>query len=267
MPEGGECRRFAENLAHRVSGQTIQSIEILSGRYKENPPEGYEEFQASLPIKVVGTGVHGKFIYWILDSEFNIWSTLGMTGAWRAQPGKHSRVKFTLSNGDVYYDDMRNFGTLKFANNRHALLNKLKTLGPDMLAEDIDEIEFIDIMRKHNKKNITKVMMNQSVIAGVGNYVKAESLYIARISPMRNIADISDDELRRLCQSIKLVLRESYKSGGATIQTYANFNGEIGEYSQRFCVYNQKTDPDGNLVQKDKTPDGRTTHWVPKVQI
>lgn len=267
MPEGAEVRRFAENLARRVSNQRILSIEILSGRYEKEPPEGLQEFRAALPIKVVGVGSHGKFIYWILDSEFNIWSTLGMTGAWRAEKSKHSRLKVTLSNGDVFFDDMRNFGTIKFVNNRHALLQKLRSLGPDMLAEDIDETEFIDIMKKHGKKNVTKVLMDQSVIAGVGNYVKAESLFLARVSPHRNVGNLSDSELRRLCQSIKTVLRESFKSGGATIQSYANFDGEIGEYSQKFCVYNQKTDPDGNEVIKEKTPDGRTTHWVPKIQV
>jgi formamidopyrimidine-DNA glycosylase len=267
LPEGAEVRRFAENLARRVSNQQILSIEILSGRYEKGEPEGLQEFRAALPIKVVGVGSHGKFIYWILDSEFNIWSTLGMTGAWRAEKSKHSRLKITLTNGDVFFDDMRNFGTIKFVNNRHALLQKLRSLGPDMLAEDIDETEFIDIMKKHGKKNVTKALMDQSIIAGVGNYVKAESLFLARISPHRNIENLSDNELRRLCQSVKAVLRESFKSGGATIQSYANFDGEIGEYSQKFCVYNQKTDPDGNEVIKEKTQDGRTTHWVPKVQV
>lgn len=215
----------------------------------------------------MGTGSHGKFIYWILDSEFNIWSTLGMTGAWRSQPSKHSRIKFVLSSGPIFFDDIRNFGTIKFVNNRHALIEKLRSLGPDMLVEDLDEFDFISIMKKHKNKNVTKVIMDQSIISGVGNYIKAEALYLARISPHRNVGDLSDDEIRRLCQTIKSVIRESYASGGATISSYANFNGDIGEYSQKFCVYNQKTDPDGNEVIKEKTPDGRTTHWVPKTQI
>ena len=61
-------------------------------------------------------------------------------------------------------------------------------------------------------------------------------------------------------------MKESFESGGATIRTYKDFNGESGEYGNRFIVYNQKQDPLGNPVIKEKTKDGRTTHWVPAVQ-
>jgi formamidopyrimidine-DNA glycosylase len=61
-------------------------------------------------------------------------------------------------------------------------------------------------------------------------------------------------------------MKESFKSGGATIRSYKNFNGEDGEYSRRFLVYNQKADPDGNEVIREMTEDQRTTHWCPSVQ-
>ncbi|NDC39238.1 MAG: hypothetical protein EBZ48_14535 [Proteobacteria bacterium] len=72
--------------------------------------------------------------------------------------------------------------------------------------------------------------------------------------------------MSRLKQSIQLVLNEAYSRGGASIQTYRDFEGNEGEYSQRFLVYNQDKDPNGNSVVKEKTSDGRTTHWVPAVQ-
>ena len=62
------------------------------------------------------------------------------------------------------------------------------------------------------------------------------------------------------------MLRESFRSGGATIRTYENFDGSLGQYTQKFLVYNQKKDPIGNVVIKEKTSDGRTTHWVPEIQ-
>ena len=61
-------------------------------------------------------------------------------------------------------------------------------------------------------------------------------------------------------------MKESYESGGATIKTYKNFNGENGDYARRFMVYNQKTDPEGNEVVRELTADQRTTHWCPAVQ-
>ena len=109
--------------------------------------------------------------------------------------------------------------------------------------------------------------MDQSVIAGVGNYVKAESLWLAKISPHRKIENLSSHEISVLNHSIQTVLRESLQNGGATLRTYKNFDGSEGQYSSRFAAYNQKKDPDGNDIVKEKTADGRTTHWVPLVQI
>ena len=109
--------------------------------------------------------------------------------------------------------------------------------------------------------------MDQSVIAGVGNYVKAEALWLARLSPHRAVSSLSDHDKKVLNHSIQTVLRESFQNGGATLRTYKNFDGSEGQYSSRFAVYNQSTDPDGNEVVKEKTDDGRTTHWVPNVQV
>ena len=82
MPEGPECRRFALSLAERLSGRTLKSIEVISGRYCDKSPTGLEDFQRQLPINIVGAGVHGKFLYWILKDELSIWNTLGMSGDW-----------------------------------------------------------------------------------------------------------------------------------------------------------------------------------------
>ena len=108
--------------------------------------------------------------------------------------------------------------------------------------------------------------MDQSVVAGIGNYVKAESLYLSQISPHRTVESLSEAEVFRLNNAVQAVLKEAYKRGGASIQTYKDFDGKEGQYSRKFAVYNQKKDPYGNDVHKDKTEDGRTTHWVPAIQ-
>ena len=190
---------------------------------------------------MVGVGVHGKFIYWILQNELSVWNTLGMTGNWSTEHTKHSRVKFNLSDGAVYFNDMRNFGTLKFVRGKFQLIEKLQSLGPDMLVNDLPDIEFIEIMRKKNNWSIVKAIMEQSVIAGVGNYIKADCLWLARISPHKIVSELSDQHLSALNSAIKRVLQESYNSGGATIRTYQKFDGSSGEYGQRFLVYDQKT--------------------------
>jgi len=138
MPEGPEVKRVGEGLARKASGKTITEINIISGRYTKKLPTGYEAIKSSLPIKVVGCGVHGKFIYWICENANFIWSTLGMTGSWGNTKKKHARLEVKFSDGtSVFYNDPRNFGTIKFVQGKHAMLEKLKSFGPDMLAEDV----------------------------------------------------------------------------------------------------------------------------------
>ena len=267
MPEGPECKRIAENLAKFVSNKKLLNIEILSGRYTKKTPGGLDVFESNMPIPVVGVGVHGKFIYWILLKEFSIWNTLGMTGSWSTEEHSHNRVRFNFSDGSyLYFRDQRNFGTLKFVRGKHQLIEKLQSLGPDMLSEEVDSNTFISKLRKKNKYNICKVLMDQSVVCGIGNYVKADSLWLSKINPHSKVSDLSDGQLSNLNESIQKVLRESYKSGGATIRTYQNFNGEKGRYAERFLVYNRKVDLEGNRVIKEQTADGRNTYWSPSYQ-
>jgi formamidopyrimidine-DNA glycosylase len=266
MPEGPECRRYAKDLAERISGRQLLKVEILSGRYVKKKPSGVESFLAGMPEQIVGAGVHGKFIYWILKNDLFIWSTMGMTGQWSSLETSHSRVKFHLNDGAVYFNDQRNFGTLKFVRGKFRLIEKLNSFGPDLLAEDIPDDVFIDRIRTRPNWQITKALMDQSIVAGVGNYIKADSLWLSGISPKRNVSSLSDIELSALNRSIAHIMRESYNSGGATIKTYKNFDGSTGEYGRKFLVYNQKTDPDGNEVIKEMTDDKRSTWWCPLTQ-
>lgn len=267
MPEGAEVRLFGESLAAVVSGKDIVSVDIISGRYKKFDVEGLDHFRAQLPAKVIGVGVHGKFLYWIITNDVFVYNTLGMTGSWSVTETKHSRVVFEMS-GDarVFFNDQRNFGTLKFVPGRQDLVKKLKSLGPDMLSEEVSDERFTECLMRKPEWTLCEALMDQGVVAGVGNYVKAESLYRSQLSPHRQVQTLSPGDFSRLNQGIKQVLQEAYKRGGASIQTYRDFDGNEGEYSQRFLVYNQAKDPDGNDVIREQTADGRTTHWVPAVQ-
>jgi len=268
MPEGPECRRIAEGLAVAVSGKKIVEVEILGGRYQKNEMSGLAKFKENLPLGVAGAGVHGKFIYLICEKEMSVWNTLGMSGSWKITPGKHSRIRFGLSDDtSVYFDDMRNFGTLKMVTGKHQLIEKLQSLGPDMLNNDVEPADFVERLRKKNDVNICKVLMDQGIVAGVGNYLKADSLWATKIYPFATVADLTDEELQELCVNIKQIIRASYESGGATIQTFSGIEYEKGNYSSKFLVYNRKEDPMGNIVIKSMTPDNRKTHWSEIVQV
>tara|TARA_B100000579_G_C22823974_1_gene852092 strand:- start:553 stop:1365 length:813 start_codon:yes stop_codon:yes gene_type:complete len=264
MPEGPECRRIAESLAQFTSNKKIVGIEILSGRYSKKIPSGFELIKENLPIWIAGAGVHGKFVYLILNKEFSIWNTLGMTGAWSTTEHKHNRIKLALDTGEnLYFRDQRNFGTIKFVRGKHQLIEKLQSLGPDMLNQEVSSDEFISQIRKKNDKNICKALMDQSVVCGVGNYVKADSLWHAKINPHCFVKDLSNAQLEILNNSIQHILRTSYKNG---IWNILEGSWKKAENTSKFLVYNMKTDPEGNEVIKESTPDGRSTYWSPKYQ-
>ena len=267
MPEGPEVKRIAEKLRSTVVDKNLESIEILSGRYlKHGPPDNFNNFAKSLPVKISDVACKGKFIYIILENGTSVWNTLGMSGGWSSSPKKNSRIKLNLGTDTVFFNDMRNFGTIKISSDIDQLHKKLESLGPDMLSDEVSDDVFMSRIQKKSKKTVAEAIMNQSIISGVGNYLKSESLYLAQISPHRTVESLSSTEISNLNSAIRTTIRSSYLSGGATIHTFLNFDDTPGEYSRRFAVYNQKSDIMGNQVVREVTKDKRTSFWVPDVQ-
>ena len=264
MPEGPELKITRDNLIF-LEDNYINNLIILSGRYKKKIPEYWKELTDSLPLKIINVEVKGKLLYFILENNWIILNTMGMSGRWTKQLQKHCHIELVYNNTEkIWFCDIRRFGTIKILKSMDLLETKLNSLGPDMLNSNIKCSEFIEIMRKHNKKNITKVLMNQSIISGVGNYIKSESLYDSNISPHNNIIDIDEDRLIKLFHSIRKIMNLSYLSQGATISTYYNINDEIGDFS--FKVYARKHDDEGKDIIREKTLDGRTSYWVKDIQ-
>ena len=268
MPEGPEVARYADFLDKRLKAKSISCIDIISGRYKKHGPfPGYENIPTNIPVERVSC--YGKLLYFLFDDEnhSNLMSTLGMSGAWQNHATKHTRVIIRVSDGGcVYYNDIRNFGTLKYNKSYQALDDKVDSLGLDFLKTSYRINELENYMSLRWDKTISEFLMDQRMCAGIGNYLKAEILYASKISPHRKVKDISSDERVVLLENLTKISRTSYHFGGATISTYRDKDGNEGLYNRRFAVYNQKTDPLGNNVIKEKTKDKRTTHWVPNIQ-
>ena len=266
MPEGPEVKTTVDFLK-QFENKILTNFDVLSGRYIKKPIHNLDNPEWQPPLKIEKVGCKGKFIYFCLSNDVYFFNTLGMTGNWSDFPTKHSRVKFTFQNGEIlYFNDIRNFGTLKIILDKKELDHKLNSLGPDILTTNIDWEQFKKQFSKKSNKTIAECLMNQSIISGVGNYLKAEILYCSEISPHRLIKDIKNSEWRKLHDNTLEQSRRSYKLGGATIATYRQPNGKEGLYNRRFAVYNQKTDPNGKTVIKEQTSDKRTTHWVPEIQ-
>jgi formamidopyrimidine-DNA glycosylase len=287
MPEGPECTRTARQLDRAVRGKSLVNLNIISGRYTKQLPTGFADFYIALEEKhlpVKGVYNKGKFIWWEFGDLLPIcymYTTLGMAGNFKLQPSKHTRIGFYFDDdSSVYFNDMRNFGTVKFVFQDKDHEAKLRSIGPDMLNNPPSLGEFIRISRKKPNWTVVKWLMDQSQISGVGNIYKSESLFLAGLDPRRNMDSFTDEELEKLYLSICKVLSASYESGGATIRNYSDLHNNHGQYTRfpsnpaemiaaresRVMVYNQKEDIYGNPVERLKLNDGRTTFWSPEVQ-
>lgn len=281
MPEGPELSKSRDILNDRLVNRRIFDVGVLGGRYQKAPPHGMLDFQRSL-VNNCDTGVirsvnvKGKFMYWALTGDWYLWCTYGMSGAWQLERGKHAAVAVWHRSTRVgvmedcipamYFNDPRHFGTLKFVKGKEALDRKLATLGPDMLNDPPSTIEFGARLNRRIDRTIAEALMDQSVVSGVGNYVKAEALYAAKLSPHRTVRSLTGPDREVLRTAIIDVMKASYELGGATISTYQNVDGSSGRMGLQFKVYDQKIDPFGDPVAKEITLDKRTTHWCPKVQ-
>jgi len=278
MPEGPELARSRDFLRELLLGKELVGFELTGGRYAKEPPPGMADFGENWirqgPTFIDGVDVKGKFMYWTLQPLGNVepwflWCTYGMSGMWTTQPAdKHVAVTVTAGPPDraVHFRDPRHFGTLKFVRGRGPLEKKLRTLGPDMLNDPPKFETFVQRLDERADRTLAEALMDQSVVSGVGNYVKAESLYRARLSPHRVVNDVSVMEMAQLYDAVFGVMRDSYQSGGATIATYRQGDGGPGEAQERFVCYGRKVDPGGNPIVSEETKDGRTTWWCPTVQ-
>jgi formamidopyrimidine-DNA glycosylase len=280
MPEGPEVKRTTERLNRLLQGKELQEIFVEDlpwfGKQVRDDIMVLMSHLNNEPITIDSVQCKGKFIYFTLG-DYHIHHTLGMTGTWRL-PGKgdkkHRRMVLKMTDGtEITYVDYRKFGTFKiFHDNPQRLVDKLQTLGPDMLNNTPDISVWVDRMRgSHTRKGyghkeITQVMMDQKVVTGIGNYIKAEALYMAEIHPNAIVSQLTDDDLTRLYEATVWVIKASYEARGATIRNYKLPNGDIGDYKFKFKVYAQKRDPLGYQVKKMETADKRKTHWVPEVQ-
>ncbi len=274
MPEGPEVKKIVNRLNRFFEGQTLNQINFYDERYREKQVrDDVELFLECLPLKVEKVECKGKFIYWTFEKGFVIFHTLGMSGTWRMQTKmpKYGKLSFERADGKLaHYKDFRRFGTFKIFSPECAsekLEWKLnKQLGPDILNEEVTWEQWQTQLRKVNHYNITKALMNQKVIAGIGNYIKAEALYRAKISPHRTVGSLSDEELKRLYEMSLWVIHASYNARSKTLTNYPLPDGGSGRVRFYFQVFRKRKDPHGNRVIMDKTPDGRTTHWVTEIQ-
>jgi formamidopyrimidine-DNA glycosylase len=300
MPEILEVRRYADFLKHHLKNKEIKEINILKGRYKTHKPfEYYKELCNALPLKVLDVKTKGKFLYFILENNFYIFSTLGLSGGWvfyshekkdykfaklmnyideermesyRKRSFNNLNVEFVTNSGTLFYYDTLSFGTIKVIDDEEHLIKKLNSIGPDIMEHSTTFEVFKDQINKKNnlEKPIGNVIMNQKVISGIGNYLRADILWLSKISPFRKVKDLSNNELKNIYHNALLLTWGDYDYNKALKMELIDEKDKLPkDYERDFFVYNCEKDIHGHEVVKEELYEGsqkRSIYWVPKVQ-
>jgi formamidopyrimidine-DNA glycosylase len=276
MPEGPEVKTIVDALNERLKGKLISEIHFLeSGKYGKKAPDHTLELIHDLPLFIKKVGCRGKFIYFSLKEKngkrYYLGNGLGMSGKWSFKnsddlPPKHAAVMLKIKGmRPLYFVDHRHLGNFYIYPTKSKFLEKIDSLGPDFLNDNVSFEVFSKRIATHPRMSINNLLMDQCIISGVGNYIKSEVLYLARISPHRKVSGLSKEDLKNLYDSIRFVMDESYHSRGMSQTDYVDLDGKEGSYISKLRVYGKKFDPDGNPVKAEKIGQ-RTTHWVPDLQ-
>lgn len=264
MQESAEVRLTTDYLKSKLENRIIVDWSFLRDRYEKKNPIGFDEFTDNLPLIVENVQCKGKFIYFTLFNErgyFYILHSIQTNGRWQEYKDIHCIWNIELHNGEsLWFRNTRCFDTLEFTSTLSVLQKAIEKLGPDILTDKFTRSIWLDILEKHKNKNITSFLMDQNIISGIGNYIKAEALYYAKISPLRKTGSLSESEADLLFEGIRIIPRISYNKNGLCVRDHVN-NRVRGTYDEDLKIYGK------SHARRQKTSDGQITFWDPKVQI
>lgn len=247
MPELPEVETVRRQLAHRLNGAQISRVEILhSGR--EFPKK--EAFvKALIDQRIQSVDRRAKLLIWRLQKDAALTAHLKMTGRFvfvdaAYVPGKHDHVLFHLKAKKktffLVWADVRKFGFLKIVG-KQELEDILRDYGPEPLEGSAKELA--ESLKTSSKRSIKALLLDQAVLAGVGNIYADEALHRAGIRPTRRAARLSLKERFRLAQEIQNVLRESIDQQGTSANDYVDTNGQRGGFLDLLRVYGRRGEP------------------------
>ena len=285
MPELPEVETVKKGLEKKLKNFIISEIEIIRPSTIAFPANK-DEFKKGLNNSLIDKwNRRGKYLIASLIKNPNnktlksngyLIIHLRMTGHFNwlkrnNSPCKHTRVRFFDSQGnELRFIDLRSFGQIwwiKEGLDPKKIIKGLGSLGPEPFSKDFN-YEYLKKEFSKRTKSIKAVLLDQRIIAGIGNIYADESLFEAGISPFRKAKTIKKRELIKLRISIIEVLEKSIGSGGTTFSDFRNIEGLNGNYSMQANVYKrtgERCKRCKNLIQRKKIT-GRSTHWCSKCQ-
>jgi len=289
MPELPEVETVRAGLAEILIDQRIKSVSTDWPKSFPNDPKIVRD-------KVVGSTIlsvdrRGKALIIPLSGGYSLLIHLKMTGqlVYRARntdrgfggghptdslihklPDRSTRVIFELTDGTLFFNDQRKFGYVKLEKSKdiyktNAFLSKL---GPEPLSDEYTFDMFRSALMKRQNTTIKAAILDQTVLAGVGNIYADEGLFAARIHPSTRVRDISTIKLKRLYNALREVMKLSIELGGSSDRNYVDAKGNKGSYLKFAKVFRREKQPCPNCKSEIKKirVAGRGTHVCPHCQ-
>ncbi len=280
MPELPEVETIRRGLTNFLKDSKITKVTILCDKSFVGPKNLIEN------QTIIDVRRKGKALLIDLKNSITMMIHLRMTGQliFRGEgnfagghptdsfvnelPDKQTRVIFELDNGTLFFNDQRKFGFVK-------ILETSEVDNDDFIKKlakepwDMTEKEFKENLMHHKSAPIKATILDQKVIAGIGNIYADEALFYAGIHPKRETGSLTDKEIKTLLEGTKSVMQASIDSGGSTMKTYVKADGTKGDYLRLFAkVFRREGEPCercGTEIIKIRVA-GRGTHICPKCQ-
>lgn len=268
-----------------IVGKRVLEVEVLNAKSFELVGASIDDLVGR---KIIAVRRRGKVLIIDLESGFSLVGHLKMTGqvvvrgredfaaghptdSFMAKlPDRSTRIVFHLTDeSTLYFNDQRKFGWIKLMPTPEVKnLKFLAQMGPEPWDEEVYQ-KFLINVKRHANSMVKPAILDQSVIAGIGNIYADESLWLAKVHPETRVKSLSDKKLEEICRSAGEVMQKSIDSGGSTMQTYVKADGTKGNYLEKFA----------NVFRRDGLPcprcnttiiklkvAGRGTHICPKCQ-
>ncbi len=270
MPELPEAESIARALDRALKNRKIVKVEIFHPRLRTS----LEPLKTAELEGRAFTGCRRRARYAVADLDDNRALTMhfGMSGVVRVEDAarprrKHEHAVITLDDGKAFkFEDPRRFGFLE-----------VQRLGPDGWPECLAGIgveplsagfsaRFLFEKSRGRKKSVKEFIMDNAVVTGIGNIYAAETLFAARISPLRGAETLTLAECGQIVKNAKRILRLAIKWGGTTVSDFRHVDGSQGKFVQKLKVYGQTHCPDCRTPIAKATQGGRTSWYCPKCQ-
>ena len=282
MPELPEVETVRAGLLPAMEGRLILRATV-------NRPDLRFALPARMADRLTGVRIlalrrRSKYILADLSSAETLLIHLGMSGRMlisgtsiggfyhdHPAPAKHDHVVFDMEGGArVTFNDARRFGAMDLLTTASAASHKLlKDIGPEPLGNEFSESYLTDRLKGRNMP-IKSALLDQKIVAGLGNIYVVEALFRARIDPRRPATDLTSDEIAKLVPVIRDVLSEAIAAGGSSLKDYRQADGELGYFQHAFRVYGREGDPcqtEGCKGQIERiVQSGRSTFFCARCQ-